>query len=268
MPLPFRSSDLGPRGQRHLSAQCRPCCLGRSAEMTFVVPGEPPIVDRSDHEQPLLLAKRREDRVRVGLAIHDVNGLGPTTETRLCIVDAPAPSTRFTAVVAGLPLLTGIAFSSRNTVSNARSRRYPMAVSRGRQREMSEEALPRPDKPTKSLPLRIARELELRRVVNDQDSSILGRPTALCPPCGARIASGDTLSLPKNPYAASSSASSSAFGKLASGLSASRSQQTKASIARASPRSASPSSDESAGASNCLRGMPAEDHREIARQDV
>lgn len=67
--------------------------------------------------------------------------------------------------------------SSRNTVSSAKAEWDSWAIGRRRQREMSEEALSGSDQPTQTLPLRIAGELELRRVVDDQDLPMLGSST-------------------------------------------------------------------------------------------
>src|SRR5205823_1750236 len=118
------------------------------------------------------------------------------------------------------PILVADRFvEAKDRLQRSESERHSLTIRSDHQRKVPEEALARMDQPTKSLALGITWELELGRVVNDQHAPVLRCAASRLPKVGRRMASGDTLSLPKNRYAASNSASSNAFGKLSPGRS-------------------------------------------------
>ena len=106
--------------------------------------------------------------------------LSSAAEKHLGVVDAVEPSRPFASVLCRRPVLVADRLvEPEDRLEREQTEWGPGSVGAEGERKMPEEALcRRPNQPTKALTLRISREVELRRVVYDQDPLVLDRATS------------------------------------------------------------------------------------------
>lgn len=129
--------------------------------------------------------KRREDGVRITLAIHHVDSPRPACQQCFGGLDPVSPANRLAAVVR----LAALGFrlclvQPKDGLDVEEAKRPAGAIGCHRKREVTEEPLPGADEPAEPLPLLLSPELELGGVVDHQHPGELGRALGGLPEVG------------------------------------------------------------------------------------
>src|SRR5215203_4195459 len=148
--------------------------------MCLVMVDEDAILEGAHDEVTPVIRQSSQQRVRVALAIHHVDGLCPAAQKCLSVIDAVKPSGPFTAALRTRPVLVADRLvEPKDRLECQQTKRDSRAVGAEGEREVSKETLRcRPNRSAEALALRVSGEFELCGVVHDQHTLVLGRPTS------------------------------------------------------------------------------------------